>query len=127
MEPLVSLRLCKNHRQYAPSEELTFECQIDAVERGELQAVELSVMWFTEGKGDEDIGVHFFQRRRAAETTDLRELYRVSTTLPRSPLSYDGKIVKIRWCVRARCFLKRGKETHQDLAFRLTNNLNSVD
>lgn len=119
MEPLVSLRLEANRRDYCPGDQVAFECQIDAVDRADLAAVELSIMWYTEGKGDEDIGVHYFERRKPSDDVDLRELYRASTTLPQSPLSYDGKIVKIRWCIRARCFLKRGKAIHQDLTFQL--------
>ena len=46
---------------------------------------------------------------------------RFSTTLPRSPLSYDGQIVKIRWCVRVRAFLQRGKEVVGQKVFRLGN------
>jgi hypothetical protein len=120
MEPLVSVRLGENQRQYCPCDELTFEIQVDAVERAEVQAVEVSVLWYTEGKGDEDMGVHFFERRKSSESNDLRELHRASTVLPRSPLSYDGKIVKIRWCVRARCFMKRGREYHEDFVFQLS-------
>jgi hypothetical protein len=119
MEPLLSVRLCDNQRRYSPCEELSFECQVDAVDEADLQAVELSVLWYTEGKGDEDLGVHFFERRKTSDEIDLRELHRASTILPRSPLSYDGKIVKIRWCVRARCFLKNRRHYHQDFAFQL--------
>jgi hypothetical protein len=33
-----------------------------------------------------------------------------SFTLPPSPQSYDGVIVKVRWCVRVRAFLTGGQE-----------------
>jgi hypothetical protein len=42
-----------------------------------------------------------------------------STRLPNSPLSYDGRIVKIRWCVRVRVFLPRGVELVEDELFQL--------
>ena len=119
IEPLVSIRFRDNRRSFRPGDTLAFACQVDAVERTDLHVVELSVLWYTEGKGDEDIGVHYFERRKDSNETDLRELYHVSTQLPRSPLSYDGKIVKIRWCARVRCFFRKGREFHQDLCFQL--------
>jgi hypothetical protein len=45
---------------------------------------------------------------------------RFETVLPNCPLSYDGLIVKVRWCVRVRAFLHRGgKEVFGQKVFRL--------
>jgi hypothetical protein len=41
--------------------------------------------------------------------------------LPNSPLSYDGVILRIRWCVRLRAFLTRGKQLVEQRTFRLGN------
>jgi hypothetical protein len=108
MEPLLSLQIADPRRIYQPGDELEWECQIDAVDPKEIQAVETSVLWYTEGKGDEDLGVHYFNRRvpSDSETGDLRPMHRFTTILPNSPLSYSGKIVKVRWCARVRLFLK---------------------
>lgn len=121
MEPLISLGLRPPRQIYKPGDKLEFEYQIDAVEPDDVQAIESSVLWYTEGKGDEDLAVHFFERRVPAEAEDgnLCPLHQVSTVLPNSPLSYDGAIVKIRWCVRVRLFLRRGKETFLELPFQL--------
>ena len=54
-----------------------------------------------------------------ADWIDLRRPGRFSTTLPASPLSYDGVIVKIRWCVRVRVFPRQGKEVVGELPFVL--------
>jgi hypothetical protein len=99
------------------------EYQIDAIGENEIAAIEASVLWYTEGKGDEDLGLHFFERRLPADTadSDLRELRRFQTRCPNSPLSYDGDLVKIRWCVRVRVFLPRGKEVFFELPFQLGN------
>ena len=112
IEPLISLQLRYPNRIYHPGDELECECQIDAVEADEIQAVEASVLWYTEGKGDEDLAVHYFERRTPSdvENGDLRPLHRFRTILPNSPLSYAGSMVKIRWCARVRLFLRRGKE-----------------
>ena len=119
MEPLISLQLRDSNRVYHPRDELTCEYQIDAVDVRDVQAVETSVLWYTEGKGDEDLSVHFFERRVAAdaEDGDLCRLHRFHTQLPNSPLSYAGEIVKIRWCARVRAFLRRGKEVFLEQPF----------
>jgi hypothetical protein len=120
-EPLISICLEGQKKQYQPGEELICEYQIDAVEAADLQAVEVSVLWFTEGKGEEDLSVHYFERRipNDAEDGDLRPMRRFRTRLPNSPLSYRGAILSIRWCVRVRVFLKRGKDVSSDHCFQL--------
>ena len=78
-------------------------------------------MWHTEGKGDDDLGVHHFERNTPSDAIDgdLRQLHRMELTLPQSPLSYNGAILKIRWCVRVRLFWGRGKQTTLDRIFQL--------
>ena len=121
MEPLISLSVREPQRVYLPGDRLAYEYQIDAVEADELAAVEASVMWYSEGKGDEDIGVHYFERHVPAEVEDgdLRPLRKVEVTLPNSPLSYAGAIVKICWCVRVRVFMRRAKEIFFEQPFTL--------
>ena len=86
----------------------------------DVRTVELSVLWLTEGKGEEDIGVHFFDRMSFETGDDTRPgNARFSTQLPNSPLSYDGFLVKIRWLVRVRVFLKNGDEGVGEREFRL--------
>jgi hypothetical protein len=112
IEPLLSLCIVGSKREFAAGDELVCEYQIDAVDPSEIQAVEASVLWHTEGKGEDDLGVHFFERRLPAdaETGDLRPMRRLRTRLPNSPLSYRGAILSIRWCIRLRLFLRRGRE-----------------
>ncbi|RIK82302.1 MAG: hypothetical protein DCC68_06745 [Planctomycetota bacterium] len=121
-EPLVSIALKAYTRIFAPGDELIADFQIDAVAPHEVEAVEASVLWYTEGKGDEDLGVHCFKRFDGVrDPVPLHELRSISTTLPESPLSYDGRIVKIRWCVRVRAFLSRGRYVVADQWFQLGN------
>ena len=112
MEPLLSLCIVGPRRTFSAGEELVCEYQIDAVDPLEIQAVEMSVLWYTEGKGEDDLGVHFFERRLPAdaEDGDLRPMRRLRTRLPNSPLSYRGAIVRVQWCARLRLFLRRGRE-----------------
>jgi hypothetical protein len=83
--------------------------------------VEVSVNWYSEGKGDEDLGVHYFERYTPSDAIDgdLRQLHRFQTELPNSPLTYNGSIVKIRWRVRVRLNYGRGKEVVADRSFQL--------
>ncbi|QDU31256.1 hypothetical protein ETAA8_64090 [Anatilimnocola aggregata] len=120
-EPLLSICLGGSRKHYSAGEELIVEYQIDAIDVTDIQAVEASVLWLTEGKGEEDLGVHFFERRLPAdaEEGDLRPLRRFKIMLPNSPLSYEGAIMRIRWCVRLRLFARRGKEYVLEHGFTL--------
>lgn len=120
-QPLLSLCIEGGKREFAAGDELVCEYQIDAVDPAEIQAVEASVLWHTEGKGEDDIGVHFFERRLPADADDgdLRPMRRLRTRLPNSPLSYRGAIVSIEWCVRLRLFLRRGHEFVVEQLFTL--------
>jgi len=121
MEPLISIQLVNGESAYHPGDELQCDYQVDAVDPKEVQAVEASALWYTEGKGDQDMAVHFFERHVPSEENGFNaaSLRRLCTTLPNSPLSYDGQIVKIHWCVRVRAFLRRGKSCFFERPFRL--------
>lgn len=97
---------------WQPGEQLTGEFRIANASSHKLRAAECSVLWYTLGKGDEDLRVHALERyelesdgRSVSSCTE-----RFSFTLPPSPQTYDGVIVKIRWCVRVRVFLTGGQE-----------------
>lgn len=120
-EPVVLIRLDDNGRTYRPGEVLSGEYHVESLASDEVKAIEFSVLWYTEGKGDEDLAVHEFRRlaRDDGDWIDLRRASRFSTTLPASPLSYDGVILKINWCVRVRVFPRQGKEVFGELPFVL--------
>ncbi len=122
IDPLISIRL-PGRRSYAPGQEITWHYQIDAVRPGEVAAIEASVLWYTIGKGESDLSVLFFERRVPGQTEvgDLREMRSVRLTLPPTPLSYDGVLLKIRWCARVRLFLRSGREFLEEQVFRLGN------
>ncbi|MDA0658200.1 MAG: hypothetical protein O3C60_05105 [Planctomycetota bacterium] len=121
MEPLISIQLFSRPPVYFPGSEMVCDYQIDAVERDQILSVEASILWYTEGKGDEDLGVHYFERRVASDSPeeDLRALRRFTTLLPNSPLTYHGDIVQVYWCARVRVFLHRGKEVAAEHPFQL--------
>ena len=63
------------------------------------------MLWYTEGKGDEDMAVHEFWRRDIDEANPIEpsrpEPFAV--VLPNSPLSYEGRIVKFRCACASAC------------------------
>jgi hypothetical protein len=120
-QPPVLLTLDGDRRRFQPGEILSGRYGLGSLRSAEVRATELSVLWFTVGKGDEDLAVHFFERTtpHSADPVDLRQLRQFKTRLPNSPLSYDGIILKIRWCVRLRVFPFRGKEHVLEEFFQL--------
>jgi hypothetical protein len=117
----IEITLDDDQRHYLPGDTLAGEYALHLPLAAEPKAVEISVLWYTEGKGDEDLAVHYFERQATGngEAIDFRQPRRFSTDLPNSPLSYEGVIVKLRWCVRVRLFLTRGKEVVADEPFQL--------
>jgi hypothetical protein len=120
-DPAVVIRLDGDGPVYRPGETLLGQYWIKSLGPDQLKAIEVSVLWHTEGKGDEDMAVHEFWRRDADEGLPINAAQpeRFSTILPNSPLSYDGRIIKLRWCVRVRAFPQRGKEVVGEKRFQL--------
>ncbi|MGL6227416.1 MAG: hypothetical protein ACRC10_12425 [Thermoguttaceae bacterium] len=110
-------------RQYNAGETLAGSYRFDSVGSDEIEAVEISVLWYTEGKGNEDMGVHAFWRyaTEQGDWIDPRKDGRFSTTLPNSPHSYPGVLIKIQWCVRVRAFLTNQRQIVEEMSFRLGN------
>ncbi len=108
-------------RLYHPGETLAGSYRFDSVGGDDIKAVECSVLWHTEGKGSEDLGVHAFWRHatEVGDWIDPRKPGRFTTVLPKSPLSYPGVLIKIHWMVRVRLFLADGREAMENLPFRL--------
>jgi hypothetical protein len=104
-----------------PGDMLEFEYRVVNVPYSSIVAVEASVCWLTEGKGSEDLGVDFFQRLtgNSLAAIDWSIAQKVQCPLPASPLSYEGKLIKISWCVRVRFYLSDGTELMAQQPFYL--------
>src|SRR5262245_14070096 len=111
----VRVRLDREPPDYQGGDELSGGLQW----QGEAEAVELSVLWHTAGWGTEDLGVHHFERTSTDEAAEAVRERPFATRLPPSPLSYDGLVVKVRWCVRVRVFLRQSGELVGEAPFRL--------
>ncbi len=120
MEPLISIQIQDERPVYEPGDQIACDYQIDAIEADEIQAVEASVLWYTEGKGGEDMGIHYFERRVPTDVDgDLRQWRRFRTVLPNSPMSYAGELIQIHWCVRVRAILRQGRQCCYEVPFCL--------
>jgi hypothetical protein len=88
-----------------------------------FEGLEASVMWYTEGKGDEDLNVHHFRRWSDSQLSelDLGQSHALVCALPLTPLSYEGTLVRIRWCVRLRLFCSVGRDSVAQVPFQLTS------
>ena len=70
-EPDVVVGFESDQRVFRPGEILSGHYRVDGINPAQLTALELSVLWHTEGKGDEDLAVHLFQRFLADEAGRL--------------------------------------------------------
>lgn len=103
--PHIEMQFDRADRRYEPGDEVRVRYEVGGLGGDTLRAVEHSVLWYTEGKGEEDLWVHFFERATAPDVSGS-----FAMTLPLSPLSYEGVIVKIRWCARVRIFFHGGRD-----------------
>lgn len=122
-------------KNYSTGESVTIHYVVDGLGADAIEGVERSVLWYTEGKGDEDLGVVQFERigfrgrgsmswgssnldpapakaiemisPRVSDEPSPLASGSLSVRLPVSPLSYEGIIVKVSWCVRIRVFFAR--------------------
>ena len=120
--PEITIRLDHSGNQFFPGDVLVCEYEVKLTADQNAMAVESSVLWTTTGKGEEDFGVHFFERRPKSmlHARNLSQPHRISTVLPQTPLSYDGAIVQVRWSVRLRVFLgseQYTQESHFQLGY----------
>ena len=118
--PNVIVRFNEPHRMYQPRAALILRYSIEGIDNEKVRAVERSVLWYTEGKGEEDLGVHFFERLSdRSKPTPALTAGSFSTQLPFSPLSYEGVIVKVRWCVRVRIFFEGSRDFVSEHVFEM--------
>lgn len=119
LQPVIEVAFDRPDRIYSARDPLTVRYRVLGP-GADLRAIEQSVVWYTEGKGEEDLGVHHFARlsdRKALAAGGDEMTF--ATTLPASPLSYEGVIVKIRWCVRIRAFFGGGRDFVSEHVFEV--------
>jgi hypothetical protein len=117
--PEIEVRL--EQEAYRPGDLLAGAFALEAGPDDELVNLELSVLWHTSGKGDEDMGVVHFEDWSAEQGRpfDRGRPHGIEVRLPRTPLSYDGFLIKVHWCVRVRARWARGQPTMREVPFQL--------
>jgi hypothetical protein len=110
--PRITVQFDRSDRGYEPLSPLAVRYEAEGISATDPpRAAEHSVLWYTEGKGEEDLGVHFFERVvDPARLPPAAPGTAFEVALPASPLSYEGVIVKVRWCVRVRYFFAGGRD-----------------
>lgn len=119
--PPITLKLDSATGEYHPGQRLSGHFTAESAAPWPVASAELSLLWYTAGQGEEDFAVHHFERfvDEPGRALDLRLPHRFAATLPPSPLSYGGRIVKICWCARLRVFPQQGPEVVMETPFRL--------
>ena len=122
-QPAVRLSLCNDDGIYRAGSELTAIWRISRIPLEEIQGLEVSVLWSTEGKGDEDLHVHHFHRisENQSRRGGISSEHFIECDLPATPLSYHGRLISLRWCVRLRMFLANGREIVSEQPFYLVS------
>lgn len=116
--PRLELMLDQGGEILFPGETISGAYAITGLGAEFVRAIEVSVLWQTTGKGDTNLGVHYFWRREARATDDNITAGTWSVVLPASPLSYHGVLFRIVWLVRLRVFV-RGKDFCEEREFQL--------
>ena len=97
-QPAVSVSLCREDGIYEAGGTVSATWSVSRVTLDQLQAIEASVMWHTEGKGDEDLHVHHFHRldENHIRRLGLADEQSLECDLPTTPLSYHGRLISVR-------------------------------
>ena len=61
-----------------------------------LENVELRLIWYTEGKGDQDLGIVETAQFRTPGIVDRRGF---TIRLPEGPFSFSGKLISLLWAL----------------------------
>ncbi len=123
--PGVVIELDEHPDPYRPGQVISGRYRLEVSKSTpEVLALEWSILWATEGTGDEDRGVHAMSLLEpegfegVPKPNQWREFQAI---LPGSPLSYDGLVVKVVWRVRVRAVVGKYPEWLGEVPFRLGN------
>ena len=77
---------------YRPGDVLAGRFSLEGVAPADIRAVELSVLWHTEGKGEEDMSVHYFERVEPhnGEAVDFRAAAPLQHRAAQQPVELRG-------------------------------------
>jgi hypothetical protein len=125
---MISIDLDRSPEAYSPGESLSFSVRIERATADLFEKAEASVLWYTEGKGDEDLEVHEFWEVSPEQMISFfcEQPHWFTTHLPQSPLTYEGRLLRINWCARLRLFIATGGESVTQRIFYLGPHTKSI-
>jgi hypothetical protein len=117
IDPNITVRFDNDRQEHRGGDEVRGTVRITPPPGQEAGAAEISLLWTTEGKGNTDEGIAWFES--FAEPPDPRAERELafSTRLPLLPQSYDGILLKITWVVRVRILRTFGNDIVFDIPF----------
>jgi len=126
--PALTVELCREDGRYIAGQPIRACWRVGRTTIHEVVGVEVSVLWFTEGRGDEDLHVHHFTRWNdmQLQDLDLGAAHEINCVLPYSPVSYVGTLLRISWFVRVRLFRAGGLECVTQQPFHLVSSPGNI-
>lgn len=101
---MIEIRVDAARRDFAPGE--TLSGSVEWTGESAPHAVEVRLLWYTEGRGDRDVGV---ARRLHVEAPAAVGSSPFRFDLPAGPWSCSGRLVSICWALEA--VARPGRET----------------
>ena len=121
----IVIELDEHPDSFRPGQTISGRYRLDVPESmPPVLAIEWSILWATEGSGDEDQGVHargLVEPKGFEGVSNPNQCREFEAILPGSPLSYDGLLVKVIWRVRVRAVVGKDPEWLGEVPFRLGN------
>lgn len=114
-DPLMEVTFGDARSAWRAGEELSGQARVTAADGNKVGAVEISVLWRTDGKGTTDTGVVWFES--FPEAVETERLLPFRARLPQLPRTYHGGFIKIDWFVRVRHLGFLGNDTVCDAPF----------
>jgi hypothetical protein len=105
----LQLETVGGRREYAPGDSVELEVEWQLLEAAD--AIEVRLVWYTVGKGDQDISVVEVER---FDDPPLYNRRRCTCVLPEAPYSFSGRLISLVWCVEL-IVLPRGPSRRLDL------------
>lgn len=102
---MIAITLDKTPHQYCPGENISG--RIEWLELEDTDRIETRLIWYTEGKGDQDVGVAV---SIPAKLTAPNGNLPFELTAPSRPYSFSGKLISLIWAVEVVQFPSREGE-----------------
>lgn len=102
----LSIEIQDNQTAFTPGETMqgTAQWQLDDIPK----SVTLNLLWYTQGKGTEDVSIVESIHFDTYAPTDQKPF---SITLPNGPYSFSGKLLSIIWALEL--IVDKGSECHR--------------